>query len=268
MVQNFELNALNKYQVVELFVSKAISEAVSLSSRSVIRKALVEYKNNNIDWDTLYSITEDKYKDGVNAIENFQYAGRLVNDKILVEIGDSKVLNDIDLTNTKSILVKYNTDNNIIAIKNPIFDGENLVGYDILCFDMTPILEKIKSKDVKIWIETDVLEGQTIEKDGMITVGKACNAFNATLYTQISEDILFNSINNTKKHIFIFFSIVLLGTFLLLYAIVVKYAKDIVKQIEDSKNAAINREKENLQLINEMNKGFVFFEIIDDIYNT
>lgn len=267
MIENFELSSLNQYQVIEEFINKTISDADSLSSRSVIRDALSKYNNNEIDWETLYNITSDKYKDGVNVLDDCLYSGRLVNNKILVDIGDPSVFNNINLPDTEERIVKYNSTNNTVIIKNPIFQNDQLLAYDILSFNAMPLLDKIQTNDHRIWIEPEMIQNKVKQVDGVLIFSKSFTRLNATFNREISEDMFFSSIHKTKKNIFLAFSMVLIGTFALFYLIVINYAKNIIKQFEVSRNAARDRETENKLLIQEMNKGFVLFKVVDDKIN-
>ncbi len=267
MIENFELSSLNQYQIIEEFINSTINDAESLSSRSAIRDALLQYNNNEIDWDTLYNITNDKYQDGVNVLDDCLYSGRLVNNEILVDIGDPNLLNNINLPNTEDRIIKYNSTNNTIIIKNPIFQNDQLLAYDILSFNMIPLLEKIQTNDHRVWIEPEVFENKVKRVDGVLIFSKSFSQLNATFNREISEKIFFSSINKTKKHIFLVFSLVLIGTFALFYVIVINYAKNIIKQFEVSRNEAKDRETENKFLIQEMNKGFVLFKVVENKIN-
>jgi diguanylate cyclase (GGDEF)-like protein/PAS domain S-box-containing protein len=261
-IQNFELNALNQHQVVDEFVGKMISQTKSISSRSRIRDALVAYKNNEIRWEELQEITYDKYRDGIEVINHFEYVARMVDNQILVSFGDETLLNPLELPSTASTYVLYDKAAEIIIVKNPIIREDVFLGYDILCVSMKPIFEKIQNSDHEIWIETNISENRTRRQDGIITVARSFDNFRGTFYVRMYEEVLFKDARDVQLRIFAYSILALIMMFILLDIIVVKYAKSIVRQIDESKNDVIVREEENRRLINEMNKGFAVFEVL------
>ena len=261
-IENFELNVLIQHQVLDEFVSKKISETKSLSSQSSSRDAIADYEKQKISWDELKDITYEKYRDGIEVIKHYEYIARWVDNKLLVSFGDEKVLENIRIPYLTSTIALYDKKKNNIIIVNPILKGDRFLGYDILCVSMEATFEKIRNRDYDMWIETGISEEKKTRKDGIITVGKSFDNFFGTFYATITEEELFKDIRDVELRIFIYSVLALTSIFILLDFIVLKYSKKIVRQIDTSRKEVVAREIENRRLINEMNKGFVVFDVI------
>jgi len=260
-VQNFELNVTNQHQVIDEFIAKMIGETKSLSSRSTIREALLQYKNQKINWNELYQVTYPRYQDGIHVLDHYIYVARWVDDQILVSFGDTHEIKTTEIAYSEALTVHYDHDRQNLIIQNPITEEDHVLGYDILCVSMIPILEKIDARDYDVWIQPNKDENTLIHDHDVVTVVKAFDNFEGTFYAQIEEDALFGDARDVQYRIFAYSILALVIMFVFIDIIVVKYAKSIVRQIDESRNNVLLREQENRKLINEMNKGFVVFNI-------
>ncbi len=260
-VQNFELNVTNQHQVIDEFIAKMIGETKSLSSRSTIREALLQYKNQKINWNELYQVTYPRYQDGIHVLDHYTYVARWVDDQILVSFGDMHEIQTTEIAYSEALTVHYDHDRQNLIIQNPITEEDHVLGYDILCVSMIPILEKIDARDYDVWIQPNKDENTLIHDHDVVTVVKAFDNFEGTFYAQIEEDALFGDARDVQYRIFAYSILALVIMFIFIDIIVVKYAKSIVRQIDESRNNVLLREQENRKLINEMNKGFVVFNI-------
>lgn len=141
-----------KSYLIDNTVSKYIEGAKSMSSRSMIRKKIIDYHHGNITFEDLRQYTQTKYLDGIKALDNCTYAKRIVDNKTVVEYKCPKLQYDISTTEqpfpkqlTTSI---YFTDNCLHAkVISPITKDDEIYGYDIIHTFCRKIMQNINSKN-------------------------------------------------------------------------------------------------------------------------
>ena len=118
----------------------------------MIRKKIVEYKNNDITFEELKTYTEPKYIDGVKVLDACVYAARYIDKKLLVTCGDSSGMGlNCKMANIigKEYLAKvfsYDTILNVCVI-SPILSKKEILGYDILYSKCSKVLKDILSDE-------------------------------------------------------------------------------------------------------------------------
>ena len=69
LMNNFEQLSFIRYASLQNDMDRGLEGARSLSSRSVIRNAILEYRNGEMDMDELMAATQLRYEDGAKALE-------------------------------------------------------------------------------------------------------------------------------------------------------------------------------------------------------
>ncbi|GAB1433362.1 hypothetical protein MASR2M29_19880 [Spirochaetota bacterium] len=119
-------------------IERSLEGARSLSSRTVIRDAILDYKAGKIDLKTLKEITQSKYEDGAAALEYLLKAERFVNDDSiaiytsgLYEELSCTVLDEIKLLDRSSVLY-LTADHEYYVTRSPILSKGHEIGQDML----------------------------------------------------------------------------------------------------------------------------------------
>ncbi|MDR3586835.1 MAG: hypothetical protein P4L59_16200 [Desulfosporosinus sp.] len=102
--QNFNLISNAEAKTVDYFIQHSIEGASSLSSRTMIRDIIVEYKNSNISLKELIDYTQPKYQDGVMALKNVLAAYRVVENKVISQYGQVDKFNIVSSRNLATIM--------------------------------------------------------------------------------------------------------------------------------------------------------------------
>jgi len=127
LLKNFKLLAEAKTQVLKERINKSIQGANSLSSRTMIKKKIIEYNKALITFDELVDFTTQKYLDGVNVLEDVKFAQRIVNDKVVCSVSKNDDINSNIETNNNDIKTQYilqnKNDDYCIKIISPILDN-------------------------------------------------------------------------------------------------------------------------------------------------
>jgi hypothetical protein len=85
LIDNFDRLSYISYASLQNSIDRGIEGARSMSSRTVIRNAILEYENGEIDMAELIAYTQPKYQDGAKALEHLIRAERFVDDTIIAE---------------------------------------------------------------------------------------------------------------------------------------------------------------------------------------
>jgi diguanylate cyclase (GGDEF)-like protein len=139
---------------IDNYLESCKTGAESMSSRTMIRKKIVEYYEGEINFEELQNYTKDLYADGVEALDNATGAVRLVEEKIVASHGDVK-LDLIDKSNYSKyidieIISEYNE--NIVVTYSPIYENSKILGYDIVFYRLDRIIEILNIENVDVSI--------------------------------------------------------------------------------------------------------------------
>ncbi|MFO7864389.1 MAG: hypothetical protein R6U85_10345 [Salinivirgaceae bacterium] len=264
----FRSDMMMKAVLFDNTLAQQIQGAKSISSRSMIRKKIVEYKNGKISFEELESYTKQKYIDGVSALENVLYAQRYVDSLLLVNTTTEscKGLNEILKDTAKNeLLAKIDKKQNATKthVISPITDGTRIVGYDILCFDNSGILTEIADSSIQFSVVSDIELNGIL--DSMTYTTEYANLYIKSKQTDdhfcfsIPTKVLFSELTDfTKKQLLITILLIISLT-LGLYIIIrrnkllalskSKYLEDLVKTKTAELQGKVNQiNKLNTQL--------------------
>jgi len=87
LYKNFESTVSITEINVENKLSRFIEGSESLSSRSMIRNEIQNYKSGNISLLELQNYTKDKYSDGVKVLDNIVSASRVTDNRVIASGG-------------------------------------------------------------------------------------------------------------------------------------------------------------------------------------
>lgn len=252
-----QISHLN-YHTAETIITNSITSAKSLSSRSMIKTAIDDYFSGIINYKELQDFTLDKYSEGAKAIDNIILANRYVDKELLVSYNNSSY--DLDLSSSLYIPESVSdimtdivtTDNYIIArIISPITSNDKILGYDLIIYDLTSILNELNDTDVSVTFSdynssSKLLEASEIliKTDEYILLQKD-NYFyssgyiknNIYLITSQSQVSLFKPLMDHTMYM-----IVLGGVFFILFLIfsymyIVRFINNSMEDLEDSRES-------------------------------
>jgi PAS domain S-box-containing protein len=257
--QNFNLISNAQAKTVDDFIQRSLEGASGLSSRTMIRDKIVEYKNSNIGLKELIDYTQPKYKDGVMALNNVLGALRVVDNKVISQygqidtfkMGTSRNLADIlsptceiEQLNNKIIVISY----------SPIFNENKLLGHDIIIFDMTDLMRQVntdfdevaiinREKETNNKNNTNIMSYKNypnlFKDNNFVFLLKTLEPSDQILQIKINKDKLFNAINKIWVYNLLGFSIALIIFFLIINYTVIRTAKKIIHELEKNREQYI-----------------------------
>ncbi|PUU87457.1 GGDEF domain-containing protein [Halanaerobium sp.] len=144
---------------IDNYLESCKTGAESMSSRTMIRKKIVEYYDGEIDFEELRNYTKDLYADGVEALDNSTGAVRLVEEKIVASHGELN-LNLVDKSNySKSVdleILSLDSGHTVI-VYSPIYENYEILGYDVVFYNMDNIIESISLTNVNASITDEIM---------------------------------------------------------------------------------------------------------------
>jgi len=176
--------------------------AKSISSRSMIRNKIVEYKTGKVSLDELKIYTQPKFKDGVSTLDNCIYAMRYVDNTVVAEFGNPFVKKNKfiipDTLNNIMVSQIYINDTTLnVNIISPIKLNNAVLGYDIIYSSCSEIFKTILTKEQKYGIY------QEKEKIAIEGINKEISFLKDTIIFT-NKDIIFLSKSQFTNHIFCF----------------------------------------------------------------
>lgn len=156
LIDNFDQISIAIYRSFQNDVQRALEGAKSLSSRTMIKQAMVEYKNGDISLADLKDYTQPKYEDGANALDYLYVANRYAENELIAEYtlckdDETKCLFSL-LKESKDIDSKLCLDGECIhlVIRSPITFDIEILGYDQLIFDLTKRVEALSTDSIEV----------------------------------------------------------------------------------------------------------------------
>lgn len=261
--QNFK----SSVSIIEMNIENKLGRykegAESLSSRTMIRNKLSEYKKRSISLQELKVYTQDKYSDGAKVLENIVSAFRITEGKIIASWGEKEIdifKNYISYDNqtTKMKLLK---DNGLILINSAIKKDNNKLGHDIVIFDLKPLMNEINKQKIycEIIYSEEKIEG--LETDNIIKDHRRLLNTNYWLKTEISKDELYSNLNTLSSKIIGGFLLLLSIITVAFYKTITGTSKKIIEELEEKMEKITEiSETDNMLGIHNRSK---FFDVLE-----
>ena len=243
--------------VIENIIERCIEGSKSLSSRTMIKNAIGEYRSGQMSLEELKIYTQAKYEDGASAIDHIALAQRIVDGNVVASyrVGDGV----LDLSHaeagtqqeseiTPHIVLK---DERIYAAMNsPIRLGNEVVGYDFVVYDITKQIESLSSKNIEAYliddeayrkllsasVQTEEHGGTTVTtKDGLVCwMAPIANVYFVSVQEQAT---LYQPIDKLGKRVIIGGIAVFAGYTLVVYLYIFLYLRRELGSLESSRDA-------------------------------
>ena len=264
--ESLNQNFSNSVSITEINVENKLNRykegAESLSSRTMIKNRLAEYKKGELSLPELKDYTQPKYTDGARVLENIVAAFRITEGEIIAVWGGK------DINNYEEYI---NYDNQTTAIK--IFEGEGLVivnsvikredklGHDLVIFNLEPLIDEINKQKINYEIVFSKKEFDDFEKDNIIRDYRRLLNTDYWLKSEISKDEIYSNLNILSSKI--------MGGFLLLLSIIViafyktltSTSKRVIKELEE-KVEKITEISETDDMLGIYNRS-KFFDVLE-----
>lgn len=144
LMDNFYQVSFIRYTALQSSMDRGLEGARSLSSRTVIRDAVLDYLGGDIDKSELKSATQHRYEDGARALKYLIRAERYVDgEKIAEYISESYMphscTTDERLIHTDKISTALclTEDHSYFALLSPLIYEGRIIAYDKLIFDLS-----------------------------------------------------------------------------------------------------------------------------------
>ncbi|WP_159446249.1 GGDEF domain-containing protein [Desulfonispora thiosulfatigenes] len=246
-LENLSLMAQANKHILEHRLERCKEGSASMSSRTMIRRKALEYKNNLISIDELKDYTNPLYYDGIKALENVIGAYRVVDNQIIAKQGiiDEKRIKDLKKVQSLTCKIE-DQDKYQVIVYSPIKENELILGYDIVFYDINPIIEKLNKNHIQSLVleqkkaqvllnnkDTSLSENFSLITDGNYTgfISKLAST-DKYIYTKMNNDILFRPIQRVLRITFIGFAISILFFIFLTNWLIVKNAKKLLSRAE------------------------------------
>ncbi len=254
LVENFRQISYLNYSSLEGGLSRSQEGAKSLSSRTVIRDAIVDYRNGDMNLQELQEFTSPKYSDGARVLDHLVFAERTVDNQVVAKYIRNSSLNialfDENLFSDE--LVSYfivEEDYQYTLISSPIvFNGE-IIGYDKVVYDCKEHLEELydENKPIEIIKEDKYIllakEKDLVSKNSLEVILEDQDSFyylrelrnRVYLLSSMNNKVLLEPVNRIGNNLLIA-TIITIGLFTLaIYLLIIRFARDEIIKLEGSR---------------------------------
>jgi diguanylate cyclase (GGDEF)-like protein len=273
-VQSFTHMSHMDYHLTQSALMRGVEAANSLSSRSMIRNKIGDYKDGLISFEELQVYTDEKYTEGAQTIEYLIATYRYVDGTEVAaftnEDDTESLLNTVNYEKQEEISetgVTISEDNGriIASIVSPIIVDDSTLGYDYVFYDMTHQIENINNDSISVdliredeytalfensvFIENNE-EIDTIEKEGVYyTTGYIYDEI--YIMTCQTQEILFENISALTRNIVITGIVVFIIFLFFLYYYIIRYLNRGLAALENSRD-----EYKNIAYIDYLTKAY------------
>lgn len=258
LLDNFDRLSYISYASLQNSIDRGLEGARSMSSRTVIRDAILEYENGEMDIDELIAYTQSKYEDGAKALEHLIRAERLVDGTKIAEYlsGDFKdhsCTTEDRLTESSEIssALCLTDDHTYFAMISPILSDGQVIGYDKLVFDLSNQIQMLSTDTIELKLMyQNEFEGlssaaSTVQSDAVSSLfykeGFYYQTFlmpdSAYFISKQSEASLLEPVYRLSMQTLLAGIGVLFVFTIAVYILVIRYAKDDLVNLEDSRRS-------------------------------
>lgn len=259
LTENFSQLSYIRYAALQNSMERGLEGARSMSSRTVIRDAILDYKNGKINLDELMAVTQSKYEDGAGALEYLLDAERYVDEHLIARYTAAGYT---DCTSEKSLAKDDNISSALyledgheyFIVQSPILWQGQIIGYDLLTFDLSVQIHALCTETVKSELMChDAFEALSADID-MLRNDDIRSFFhkddiyyhvfhlqdNAHFMTRQSEASLLGPLYRLSRQVLVTGVSVLLTFTLAIYFFVIRHAKNELEDGCSSLNYAVS----------------------------
>lgn len=252
-LDNFELLATAKYQTIYNQVDRSVEGSMSLSSRTMIREKIYEYKMGLVSFEELVEYTDPKYSDGVDALDRVYYAVRLVDQKPISIQGDVNFeFDDLSSIDGQALTYSYMKVNqkDVVRVISPIQKGDDILGYDVIAYCLDDCIKSLGDGEINVTVShreelSNILnstgKGETLYEAGGSTHFVKELFSDAYALVSIQSEQLYLEGDQTSRTGLI---AALIGNVILFFIfdlLIVRHARNIVQKAEGTRDHYKNK---------------------------
>ncbi len=252
----FERMSRTNHYIVENTIERCIEGAKSLSSRTMIKIAIWDYRSGQMSLEELKTYTQAKYEDGAGAIDYIILAQRIVDDNVVASYraGD-EVLDmshtEIDTQQEAAIVPQLviRGKRAYAAMNSPVKMENEVIGYDFVVYDITKQIEALRSKNMGAYLMDDgayqgLLDASaTTEHNGATVITKGGLMYwvapiaNMYFASTQEQSTLYEPITRLGHRVIIGGTAVFAGYTLVVYLYIFLYLRREFGSLESSRDA-------------------------------
>ena len=244
LLENFKLLSESKSDILISTIEKSLQGSRSLSSRTMIKNKIIEYKDNHIKFEDLQNFTEKKYTDGTKVLENLMYSRRIVDNKIVSEVCAEHCSNHMYSENPLRDSLSYSLfiRNQIISLEvnSPITNENEIIGYDILGFRLNDIVDSLNRDDIQFEISEkkdninsiDSFEGLFEDEENVYYITHIYKENYILIHEP--KNILFKSLHDIVRQSALHVVIGYVFMFFLVYIFIINFAKKQIMSLSEN----------------------------------
>ena len=156
LVDNFQEIANIRHASLENNINKGLEGARSMSSRSVIRDAILDYMDKEITLEELKTSSQKRYEDGAKVLDNLLLAERYVEDNLIAsyfaddyEKIDCRSWENLDKNSQLSYEICLEEKHEYLKVLSTIYAEEKIIGYDKLLFSLKEQIHNLCTDEIK-----------------------------------------------------------------------------------------------------------------------
>ncbi len=148
--QNFAGKAENSLIILDNTIQDFIQNAKTLSSRTAIRQEAYSFVMGEASLEELVSFSAPKWTEGVESLKGALFASRYIAGNEIASYGERPPSLPPMVTECRETLVEYLRygDRIGVSVCTPIYEEDDLLGYDLVIFDVSSILDRIRKDNI------------------------------------------------------------------------------------------------------------------------
>jgi two-component system, sensor histidine kinase and response regulator len=244
-ISNCELN----FYVIEDYVLRCIQGTQNIGNKFETKNEIIQYTNGKLTLEQFKDQSTPLFVAGINYLPNLVYAGRMINDTLIMQIGSGDLVDFQEIkeqnTNNSSVKINFRThySSTYLIIVSPIVNDSVPIAYDIACFEMKYLLNRLGRNKINFSFYGNE-HGKYIDAQGNI-LSRVSDKYLATNNDTISyvlkskvndfyfttstpTDILYKKLNSLY---YINFPVLFICIFLALYLIYVYKKNEAVREL-------------------------------------
>lgn len=256
MLENFNQISYSKYNFVLNTIQNCAEGAMSLSSRTMINKALTDFQNNQISLAELQVYTQPKYIDGAKVLKNIIQAKRIANGhSISTYKAPNKTAINMPWYTSSSLSdevitqISMNKETTMVMVISPILDQGTILGYDYVAYDISAEIRALSTSDIEINLIDSDDYNHYVSTSQIISLEKPLTLQHETVIVYLEPLIpgtyfiasekrasLFMPVKNLSIRILTIWLVSLIGFTGLVYLYIIRYAKKELNRLEYSRD--------------------------------
>jgi len=215
-IEKFVLTAKSNDLVISQYIERCVDSVDNLLSKHIIESNIDQYEKGVIDREQLKATLSALYLKELESIKDVVAAKRVLENQEIMSYGRISDFKNPKQYNSQKTLydVDFQGIDLLIIVYSPIKYEGKVLGYDIVYFDMNPILRSINNGDMKTFVlnadeaETrmekkldhlNMKDVKTIEDGNFIGYLYSIKDTDKFLYTRIPKSTIFSSIDKVTR---------------------------------------------------------------------